>query len=96
MARISAAPEQEFHQRHILAARGRVPHGIGAEVPFLGGHRHVRFLDTTPTATQFAILSVHENDIVHSSCMMECDIGGVLRWNAKKRAFGWIKSGHDD
>lgn len=55
----------------------------------------VRFVDTTPGAYQFSILSVHANDIVHSPCM-ECDGGGVLRWNAKKKAFGWVpQRGHD-
>lgn len=59
------------------------------------GTQNVRFLDVTPTATQFSILSVHENDIVHASCM-ECDGGGVLRWNAKRKAFRWVpQRGHD-
>jgi hypothetical protein len=55
----------------------------------------VRFLDTTPSETQFAILSVHKNDIVLAGCM-ECDAGGVLRWNAKRQAFRWVpQRGHD-
>jgi len=53
------------------------------------GTQKVRFLDTTPGAHQFAILSVHENDIVLAGCM-ECDAGGVLRWSAKKKAFRWV------
>lgn len=55
----------------------------------------VRFLDTTPGAQQFAILSVHENDIVLSGCM-ECDAGGVLRWNAKQKAFRWVPQRRQD
>jgi hypothetical protein len=54
------------------------------------GTQKVRFVSTTPGEHQFAILSVHENDIVLSPCM-ECDAGGVLRWNAKKQAFGFVR-----
>jgi len=57
--------------------------------------RKARFLDTTPGAHQFAILSVHQNDIVLFGCM-ECDAGRVLRWNAKRKAFRWVpRYGHD-
>ena len=55
----------------------------------------IRYLDTTPSDAQFAILIGDKKDIVMSFCL-ECDVGGVLRWNAKKKAFGWIKTGHDD
>ena len=55
----------------------------------------IRFVDATPSDTQFAILTSGEKDIVIAYCL-ECDIGGVLRWNAKKKAFGWVKSGRDD
>ena len=53
------------------------------------GTQKVRFVSTTPGEHQFAILSVHENDIVLSPCM-ECDGGKVLRWNAKTKAFRWV------
>jgi hypothetical protein len=55
----------------------------------------VRFVDATPSDAQFAVLSADKRDIVIGYCL-ECGVGGVLRWNAKKKAFGWIKSGHDD
>jgi hypothetical protein len=59
------------------------------------GTQKVRFVGTTPGETQFAILSVHKNDIVIGYCM-ECDSGDVLRWNAKKKAFRWVpQRGHD-
>jgi hypothetical protein len=58
--------------------------------------RKIRFVDTTPSKTQFAVLAPDKNDIVILYCM-ECDIGGTLRWNAKKKAFGWVRSrGHAD
>jgi hypothetical protein len=55
----------------------------------------IRFVDATPGDTQFAILSPDKQDIVIGYCL-ECGVGGVLRWNARKKAFGWVKSGHDD
>ncbi|MEA2874211.1 MAG: hypothetical protein QOH67_4187 [Hyphomicrobiales bacterium] len=54
----------------------------------------VRFVDATPSKTQFAVLAPDKKDIVILYCM-ECDVGGTLRWNAKKKAFAWLKSrGH--
>jgi hypothetical protein len=53
------------------------------------GTQKVRFIDTTPEERQFAILSVHENDIGFSSCM-ECHGGATLRWNARQKAFRWL------
>jgi hypothetical protein len=58
------------------------------------GTKKVRFLDATPSKTQFAVLSPDKRDIVVLYCM-ECDNGAILRWNAKKKAFGWVQSrGH--
>jgi hypothetical protein len=59
------------------------------------GTQKVRFVGETPGEHQFAILSVHKNDVVIGYCM-ECDSGDVLRWNAKKKAFGWVKSPERD
>jgi hypothetical protein len=60
------------------------------------GTSKVRFLDTSPGKTQFAVLAADKNDIVLLHCM-ECDIGGTLRWSAKKKAFAWVRSrGHED
>jgi hypothetical protein len=59
------------------------------------GSKKIRFVDASPSKTQFAILTGDKKDIVIMYCL-ECDVGGVLRWNAKKKAFGWVKSGHED
>ncbi|MEA2878193.1 MAG: hypothetical protein QOF14_3389 [Hyphomicrobiales bacterium] len=54
----------------------------------------IRFVAATPGKTQFAVLAPDKRDIVILYCM-ECDVGGTLRWNAKKKAFGWVQSrGH--
>ena len=53
------------------------------------GSSPVRFLDTTPGAAQFAAVGAAGRDIHFTTCL-ECDGGGVLRWNAKKKAFGWV------
>jgi len=55
------------------------------------GTRKVRFVDTTPGETQFAVLALDKTDIVVMYCM-ECDVGATLRWNARKRAFGWVRT----
>jgi hypothetical protein len=55
----------------------------------------IRFVDATPGDNQFAILTGDKKDVVIMYCL-ECDVGGVLRWNAKKKAFGWVKSGRED
>jgi hypothetical protein len=58
------------------------------------GAKKVRFVDAAPGKTQFAVLAPDKKDIVILYCM-ECDVGGTLRWNAKRKAFGWVKSrGH--
>ena len=46
--------------------------------------RRIRFVDTTPSKTQFAVLAPDKNDIV-ILYRMECDNGGTLRWNARRR-----------
>jgi hypothetical protein len=58
------------------------------------GTKKLRFVDATPSKTQFAVLSPDKRDIVILYCM-ECDVGGTLRWNAKKKAFGWVQSRGD-
>jgi hypothetical protein len=55
----------------------------------------IRFVDATPSDGQFAILAGDKKDVVIMYCL-ECDVGGVLRWNARKKAFGWISTGHGD
>jgi hypothetical protein len=59
------------------------------------GTEKIRFVEASPSKTQFAALTGDKQDIVIMYCL-ECDVGGVLRWSAKKKAFGWIKSGRDD
>lgn len=51
--------------------------------------KKVRFIDGRPSEHQFAAVSANKNDIVVTYCL-ECDSGAVLRWNAKKKAFGWV------
>jgi len=58
------------------------------------GTKKVRFVDATPSKTQFAVLSPDKRDIVILYCM-ECDNGAILRWNAKKKTFGWVQSRGD-
>jgi hypothetical protein len=55
------------------------------------GKSRVRFVDATPGEAQFAAVGANNTDIVVTYCL-ECDGGGTLRWNAKKKAFGWVKS----
>src|SRR5690349_742023 len=52
--------------------------------------KKVRFIDAHPSEHQFAAVGTNKNDIVVTYCL-ECDSGGVLRWNAKKKAFAWVK-----
>jgi hypothetical protein len=59
------------------------------------GTSKVRFVDATPGKAQFAAVGANKNDIVVTYCL-ECDGGGTLRWDAKKKAFGWVKSRRDD
>jgi hypothetical protein len=56
--------------------------------------KKIRFVDASPSDAQFAVLAADKGDIVINYCL-ECGVGGVLRWNAKKKTFGWIRSGHD-
>lgn len=59
------------------------------------GTNKVRFVDTTPGDAQFAAVGADKRDIHFTTCL-ECDGGGVLRWNAKKKAFAWVpQRGHD-
>jgi hypothetical protein len=59
------------------------------------GTKRIRFVDATPSKTQFAALTGDKKDIVIMYCL-ECDVGGVLRWNARKKAFGWAASRRED
>ena len=52
------------------------------------GTKNIRFVEATPSKTQFAVLSPDKRDIVILYCM-ECDNGAILRWNAKKKVFLW-------
>lgn len=59
------------------------------------GTSKVRFVDQTPGEAQFAAVGADKRDIHFARCL-ECDGGGVLRWNAKKKAFAWVpQRGHD-
>ena len=53
------------------------------------GTKKVRFVDATPGDAQFAAVGADKHDIIFTSCL-ECDGGGVLRWNAKKKTFAWV------
>ena len=53
------------------------------------GTNKVRFVDATPGEAQFAAVGAAKRDIVFTTCL-ECDGGGVLRWNAKKKRFAWV------
>lgn len=52
--------------------------------------KRIRFVDATPGKTQFAVLAADRGAIVLMHCM-ECDDAATLRWNAKKKAFGWVR-----
>ena len=54
------------------------------------GTKKVRFVDPTPGDAQFAAVGADRHDIIVTSCL-ECDGGGVLRWNAKKKTFAWVR-----
>jgi len=54
------------------------------------GPPKVRFVDALPTPHQFGILSLRkDNAIVVWSCL-ECDGFAVLKWDRRKRRFGWL------
>jgi len=58
------------------------------------GTNKVRFVDPSPGEAQFAAVGATRNDIIFTTCL-ECDGGGVLRWNAKKKVFAWVpQRGH--
>jgi hypothetical protein len=63
--------------------------------PVGGQPPKIRFVDAERTEHQFGALSVNGKSIVLSSCM-ECDIGGILKWNARKRRFAWVPTKGDD
>ncbi len=50
----------------------------------------IRFVDTTPGEAQFAAVGANKSDLVVTHCL-ECDGSGTLRWNAKRKAFGWVR-----
>lgn len=54
------------------------------------GTSKVRFVEATPGEHQFLAVGASKTDIVTATCL-ECDGGGVLRWNAKRKAFGWVR-----
>jgi len=53
------------------------------------GTKKVRFVNATPGDAQFAAVGADKHDIIFTSCL-ECDGGGVLRWNAKRKTFSWV------
>jgi hypothetical protein len=55
------------------------------------GTKKIRFVDATPGKTQFAVLAARQDSIMLAHCM-ECDGGETLRWNARKKAFAWVRS----
>lgn len=55
------------------------------------GTNTIRFIDAMPSGTQFAAVGASKSDIVMTTCL-ECDGGIILRWNAKAKAFGWVKT----
>jgi hypothetical protein len=54
------------------------------------GTGKVRFVDATPSKTQFAVLGADRDTIVLMHCM-ECDGAVKLRWNAKMKKFVWVR-----
>ena len=56
------------------------------------GGKKVRFVNPAPGAAQFAAVGADKHDIVFTSCL-ECDGSGVLRWNAKRKTFAWVRRG---
>jgi hypothetical protein len=55
----------------------------------------VRFLEAGPHEHPFAALIPQRGSTILVLHCLECDHSDVLRWNAKKKAFGWVKSrGH--
>jgi hypothetical protein len=59
------------------------------------GKSKIRFVSATPADHQFGALEQGEgNTIVAWSCM-ECDGRSVLKWDRKKRKFGWLPDPSD-
>lgn len=52
------------------------------------GTRKVRFLDEIADKAEFAALQAGRGEIHVLHCLA-CDNASTLRWNARKRAFGW-------
>jgi len=64
--------------------------------PAEGQQPKIRFVDAEPTAHQFGALSVTDGKSIVLSTCMECDIGGILKWNARQRRFAWVPGKGDD
>jgi hypothetical protein len=63
--------------------------------PLADGKSKIRFVSARPTDHQFGALEKGEgNTIVAWSCM-ECDGRSVLKWDRKKRKFGWLPDPSD-
>jgi hypothetical protein len=58
--------------------------------------RKVRFVDATASKTQFAALSLAPRNTIALFNCMECDNAGLLRWNAKRKAFAWVQNRSTD
>ncbi|HKS65104.1 MAG TPA: hypothetical protein VJT13_25610 [Xanthobacteraceae bacterium] len=94
-ARLAFAVEGQFDRSRVkqVALVGVYQECAGRKGAFLliidAGTNKVRFVDTTPGEAQFAAVGAAKRDIVFTTCL-ECDGGGVLRWNAKKKTFAWV------
>ena len=54
--------------------------------------RRVRFVDAIPGKTQYAALALAPRNTIALVHCMECEDSGLLRWNATKKAFDWVKN----
>ena len=58
--------------------------------------RKVRFVDATASKTQYAALVLAPGNTIALFNCMECDNAGLLRWNAKRKAFAWVQNRSTD
>jgi hypothetical protein len=56
----------------------------------------VRFVGAIPSKTQYAALSRASRNTIALFHCMECHDSGLLRWDPKKKAFGWVKNRRGD
>jgi len=100
-ARLAFAVEGHFDRSGVkqVALVGVYQECAGRKGAFLliidAGTTKVRFVDTTPREAQFAAVGADKRDIIFTTCL-ECDGGGVLRWNAKTKTFAWVPQRRGD